>query len=55
MSNPGQHHKISYIEFTTTDIAHTKKFYATVFGWSLQDWGPGYIGIHGDGIDGGFS
>lgn len=55
MSNPALHNKISYIEFTTTDIAHTKKFYSAVFGWSFQDWGPDYIGIQGAGIDGGFS
>ena len=55
MSNPALHHKINYIEFTTTDIAHTKKFYTAVFGWSFQDWGPDYIGIQGAGIDGGFS
>jgi hypothetical protein len=33
----------SYIEFTTTDIERTKKFYSTVFGWSFKDWGPDYI------------
>jgi predicted enzyme related to lactoylglutathione lyase len=57
MSNPASHHKISYIEFTTTSIERTKKFYATVFGWSFQDWGPDYISFsaEGAGIDGGFS
>jgi hypothetical protein len=54
MSNPAQHHKITYIEFTTNDIERTKKFYATVFGWSFKDWGPEYISFHGAGIDGGF-
>jgi hypothetical protein len=43
MSNLAQHHKINYIEFTTTDIELTKKFYSTVFGWSFKDWGPDYI------------
>jgi predicted enzyme related to lactoylglutathione lyase len=43
MSNPALHHKITYIEFTTTDIERTKKFYSTVFGWSFKDWGPDYI------------
>ena len=43
MSNPAQHHKINYVEFTTTDIERTKKFYSTVFGWSFKDWGPDYI------------
>jgi|ERR1035437_1862075 predicted enzyme related to lactoylglutathione lyase len=54
MSNPAQHHKITYIEFSTTDIAQTKKFYGTVFGWTFQDWGPEYVSFHGAGIDGGF-
>jgi predicted enzyme related to lactoylglutathione lyase len=55
MSNPALHHKITYIEFTTTDIARTKQFYGTVFGWGFQDWGPDYIGFEGAGIDGGFA
>ena len=54
MSNPGNHHKINYIEFASTDIEQTKKFYSTVFGWSFQDWGPDYISFAGAGIDGGF-
>jgi predicted enzyme related to lactoylglutathione lyase len=54
MSNPGQHHKINYIEFSTSDIARTKKFYSEAFGWGFQDWGPDYVGIQGTGIDGGF-
>jgi predicted enzyme related to lactoylglutathione lyase len=55
MSHPAQHNKITYIEFTTTDIERTRKFYSAVFGWSFQDWGPDYIGIQGAGIDGAFS
>jgi predicted enzyme related to lactoylglutathione lyase len=43
MSNPGQHHKVTYIEFASTDIERTKQFYGAVFGWSFKDWGPGYI------------
>jgi hypothetical protein len=48
MSNAALHHKITYIEFTTTDIARTKQFYATVFGWTFKDWGPDYIDCHAD-------
>jgi hypothetical protein len=55
MSNPAQHHKITYIEFSATDIEQAKKFYGTVFGWTFQDWGPDYISFHGAGIDGGFA
>jgi hypothetical protein len=55
MSNPALHHKITYIEFTTSDVERTKKFYATVFGWTFQDWGPDYTCFAGAGIDGGFA
>jgi predicted enzyme related to lactoylglutathione lyase len=55
MSNPDLHHKITYIEFASTDIERTKKFYAAVFGWSFQDWGPDYVSFGGAGIDGGFA
>jgi predicted enzyme related to lactoylglutathione lyase len=54
MSTPENHHKINYIEFLSTDIAKTKEFYSTVFGWSFEDWGPEYISFTGLGIDGGF-
>jgi len=54
MSHPGNHHKINYVEFASADIARTKKFYATVFGWSFVDYGPDYISFAGAGIDGGF-
>jgi uncharacterized protein len=56
MGNPAQHHAINYIEFTTSDIARAKKFYASVFGWSFQDYGPDYISFDktSAGIDGGF-
>jgi len=54
MSKPENHHKINYIEFTSTDIPKAKEFYSTVFGWSFEDWGPDYISFAGLGIDGGF-
>jgi len=56
MSNAGNHHKINYIEFASTDIERTKQFYGTVFGWSFQDYGPDYVAFSAasGGIDGGF-
>lgn len=56
MSQPAQHHAINYIEFTSSDIEATKKFYGAVFGWSFQDWGPDYISFSAAsaGISGGF-
>ena len=43
MTHPAHHHKINYIEFTTSDIARAKQFYSTVFGWTFKEWGPDYI------------
>lgn len=43
MAHPAVHHKIDYVEFATSDIQGTKKFYGSVFGWSFKDWGPDYI------------
>jgi predicted enzyme related to lactoylglutathione lyase len=56
MSNPAKHHKLNYIEFTTSDVAKAKRFYATVFGWDFVDYGPDYASFTapGAGIDGGF-
>jgi predicted enzyme related to lactoylglutathione lyase len=56
MSNAGNHYKINYIEFASTDIERTKQFYSMVFGWSFQDYGQDYIAFRAEaaGIDGGF-
>jgi uncharacterized protein len=56
MSQAGNHHKINYIEFSASDVARAKQFYAAVFAWEFQDWGPDYASFAapGAGIDGGF-
>jgi hypothetical protein len=56
MSHAVNHHKINYIEFAATDIPRAKQFYAAVFGWSFEDWGPDYISFEaaGAGVHGGF-
>ena len=49
-----QHHTINYIELSVTDMEAAKAFYAAAFGWTFNDYGPGYQGIiHGDGESGG--
>ena len=55
-SKSNQNHKINYIEFVSTDIQRSKRFYGAVFGWSFEEWGPDYISFNaaGAGIDGGF-
>jgi uncharacterized protein len=56
MTHAAHHHKINYIEFAATEIPRAKQFYASVFGWSFEDWGPDYISFAAAnaGIDGGF-
>ena len=39
------HHAIDYIEIAVTDVDAAKAFYASAFGWSFADYGPGYAGI----------
>lgn len=39
------HHEINYIEFSVTELEEAKRFYGTAFGWSFNDYGPGYAGI----------
>ena len=48
------HHSINYIELPAIDLAATKAFYGTVFGWEFQDWGPAYISFSGAVVEGGF-
>lgn len=48
--------KISYVELPGTDLAATKTFYQSAFGWRFTDYGPTYSSFGPDeaGIDGGF-
>lgn len=41
------HHAIDYVEFAVTDLPEAKRFYAAAFGWTFNDYGPGYAGING--------
>ncbi|WP_263350078.1 VOC family protein [Acidicapsa acidisoli] len=56
VTNSVNNRKINYVEFVSSDIERSKQFYATVFGWSFEDWGPDYISFSasGSGIDCGF-
>lgn len=49
-----EQNKINYVEFPATDIAATKAFFSTVFGWSFMDYGSEYTCFTEQGIDGGF-
>lgn len=49
-----KHERIDYIEFPTTNIGATKKFFTAVFGWSFTDYGPDYCDFQEENINGGF-
>ncbi|MBX3206732.1 MAG: VOC family protein [Labilithrix sp.] len=42
------HHAIDYIEIAVKDVAEAKRFYGSAFGWTFNDYGPGYAGIVGE-------
>lgn len=43
------HHAIDYTELTVPDLAAATAFYAAAFGWEFNGYGPGYVGIQGNG------
>lgn len=46
--------KINYVEFAANDLEATKQFFASVFGWSFEDYGPDYSSFADQGVHGGF-
>jgi len=49
-----EHEKINYLELPATDLSATKQFFAEVFGWTFQDFGPEYVAFSNAGLEGGF-
>ncbi|CAH0528763.1 VOC family protein [Vibrio hippocampi] len=49
-----QHEKLNYVEFAAKDLASTKSFFSSVFGWEFVDYGSEYAAFSGQGLDGGF-
>lgn len=45
---------IDYIEMPSRDLGATKQFFAAVFGWSFQDYGPDYAAFEDGRLAGGF-
>lgn len=46
--------KINYIEYPAKDLAATKTFFESVFGWQFTDYGPDYTAFDKQGLEGGF-
>ncbi len=55
MSGKGADRKIDYIEFNVADIAASKAFYGSAFGWTFTDYGPEYCEFQDGRLTGGFT
>jgi uncharacterized protein len=47
--------RIDYVELPCGDLAATRSFYASAFGWGFTDYGPTYAGFEDAGLDGGLA
>ena len=54
MSAAENEKRIDYVELPVADVAAAKRFYGEVFGWSFEDYGPGYASFHDGRLAGGF-
>lgn len=55
MTKTGNDSRIDYIELNVRDLARTKAFYGSAFGWKLTDYGPGYCAFSDGRLEGGFT
>ena len=55
MSQAEQDRRVDYVEFGTTNVEETKKFYSAVFGWEFTDYGPEYTCFNDGRLGGGFA
>ena len=55
MSQADHDRRVDYIEFLTTDIDETKRFYTEVFAWEFTDFGPEYTSFVDGRLAGGFA
>ncbi len=55
MSQIKPNNQIDYAELPVTDIAKTKRFFTSVFGWKFEDYGPDYTSFFDGRLAGGFS
>jgi len=46
---------IVYLELPSTNVAASKHFYVSLFGWTFEDYGPDYAAFSNSGLDGGFN
>ena len=47
--------KIAYLELPAQELAASRTFYANLFGWTFQDYGPTYSAFSNSGTEGGLN
>ena len=45
-----QHEKINYLEYPARNLAATKQFFMSVFGWIFTDYGEAYTAFDNQGL-----
>ncbi|MFT5432144.1 MAG: putative enzyme related to lactoylglutathione lyase, partial [Myxococcota bacterium] len=55
MNQRDQDRRVDYVEFLSTDVVETKRFYSEVFGWDFTDYGPDNTSFTDGRMAGGFS
>jgi predicted enzyme related to lactoylglutathione lyase len=55
MSKSGRDRCIDYIELNVADLARSRAFYGTAFGWSFKDYGPTYCEFSDGRMTGGLT
>ena len=45
--------RIDYVEIPVTDPAKAREFFAAMFGWEFQEWGPDYLSFNDGRLEGG--
>lgn len=48
-----QRYQVDYIEFPSSSVLNSHRFFAEAFGWSFTSYGPSYEAINDAGIDAG--
>jgi predicted enzyme related to lactoylglutathione lyase len=55
MTTPENDRRIDYIEMNVSDLARSRAFYGSAFGWTFTDYGPTYCAFSDGRLEGGFT
>ncbi len=55
MTQLEQDRRIDYVEIPVTDLAASKLFYTSAFGWTFKDFGPTYASFFDGRLGGGLT